>query len=117
MEWSHSLFVFFVVVFFLTLEDKVQAVEELARITAVLHEKNLSHRDLKPSNAMVEEGRCEALKLLDLGQARSEGDRDLTRPEFSSAPRATVHPTSWTTSTIPHSSGRTRSAGTSIPWR
>ncbi|MBE7503614.1 MAG: SUMF1/EgtB/PvdO family nonheme iron enzyme [Verrucomicrobiales bacterium] len=58
-------------------DEKLRAVEELARIVAVLHEKGVCHRDLKPSNVMVEGGRCESIKLLDLGLARSEAD-DLT---------------------------------------
>jgi serine/threonine protein kinase len=59
------------------LEAKLRALEELCRIVGVLHEKGLSHRDLKPSNVMVEEeGR--RIVLLDLGQARSDGDETLT---------------------------------------
>jgi len=58
------------------LEARLEAVEELCRIVAVLHEKGLSHRDLKPSNVMLADGK--RVILLDLGLARAEQDRDLT---------------------------------------
>jgi len=55
----------------LGVEDAVAVVRGVAEALAVLHGQGIVHRDIKPSNVFLVGGRCAAVKLLDLGVART----------------------------------------------
>jgi serine/threonine protein kinase len=65
----------------LTVHESVNVARQVARALAELHAHHVVHRDVKPSNVMLQGGKIDRVKVVDLGvarRARAEGRLTIT---------------------------------------